>query len=94
MGMRVVLTNTDQLRRTTVDGLPAYCAAVLRQFEEVAAATNAWADEDHDDTGAHLVLHVQASPTVPTARANHLVIYWDGTNLKYVKPDGSTGNLI
>lgn len=94
MGMRVLVSSSDQLRRTTPDQLPAYCDAVLRQFQEIASATNAWADEDHDDTGVHLVMHIKQSAMTPDALPGHLVIYWDGTNLKYVKPDGATGNIV
>ena len=92
--MRILLTWIDQLRRTTVEGLPSFCAALVSQLQEMAAAANTWAGVDHDPTGVHTVVKFKAQTTVPSALAGHLVTYWDGTNLKYVKPDGSTGNIV
>ncbi len=91
--MRLILTWIDQLRRTTVEGLPSFCSALVSQLQEIAAAANAWAESDHNSSGNHAVVKY-AQSTAPSALAGHLVTYWDGTNLKYVKPDGTTGNIV
>lgn len=92
--MRLLLSWLDQLRRTTVEGLPSFCSALVSQFEEVVNAANAWAAEDHNSAGTHAVVKWKAQTTTPAALAGHLVTYWDGTNLKYIKPDGTTGNIV
>lgn len=91
--MRIILTWIDQLRRTTVEGLPSFCSALVSQLQEMAAAANAWADSDHNTTGTHGVVKY-STRTAPAALAGHLVTYWDGTNLKWIKPDGTTGNIV
>lgn len=92
--MRLILTWLDQLRRTTVDGLPSFCAALVSQFEDLVAAANTWADQDHHSDGTHGAVQYKARTTAPAAVAGHLITYWDGTNLKWVKPDGTTGNIV
>jgi hypothetical protein len=92
--LRIVLRWIDQLRRTTVDQLPAFCAAVVAQFQEIAAAANAWAAMDHNSDGTHQVVKIGGHDTTPEATVGRLTVYWDGTNLKYVKPDGTTGNIV
>ena len=92
--MRLLLSWIDQFRRITVENLPSVASALVSQFEEVVNAANAWASEDHDPTGVHTVVKFKAQTTAPSALAGHRVTYWDGTNLKYVKPDGSTGNIV
>ena len=92
--MRLILSWLDQLRRTTIDGLPSFCSAIVSQFTDIAAAANAWAQRDHNDDGTHNVIRVGGTTTAPDPTAGRLVIYWDGTNLVYVKPDGSTGNIV
>ena len=87
MSMRVQLSRRDQLRRTTPEQLPSYSAAVLAQFEEIEAATNAWADENHNSDGSHSVIRL-GNPS------SQLTLTWDGTNLTWTKPDGTTGNLV
>lgn len=91
--MRLLLSWLDQLRRTTVDGLPSFCSALVSQLEEIVNAANAWAGEDHNSAGTHAVVKFKEE-TTPTALAGHLVTYWDGTNLVYIKPDGTTGNIV
>ena len=54
--MRLLLSWLDQLRRTTVQGLPSFCSALVSQFEEVVNAANAWAAEDHNSAGTHAVV--------------------------------------
>jgi hypothetical protein len=92
--MRVILAWLDQLRRTTVNQLPAFCSALVSQLEGIAAAANTWAQKDHNDDGTHNVIRIGGTTTAPDPVAGKLVTYWDGTNYKYVKPDGSTGNIV
>lgn len=92
--MRIILTWIDQLRRTTVEGLPSFCAALVSQLQEIAAAANAWAGKDHNDDGTHQVVRIGGTTEAPAATASRISLYWDGTNLKYVKPDGTTGNIV
>ncbi len=92
--MRLLLSWIDQFRRITVQNLPSVAAALVSQFEEVVNAANAWAEEDHNTTGTHGAVKFSEQSPAPAALAGHLVVYWDGTNLKYVKPDGSTGNIV
>lgn len=92
--MRIILSWLDQLRRTTVQGLPSFCAALVSQLEEIAAAANTWAAVDHNSAGTHGVVKFSQQASAPDALTSHLEVYWDGTNLKYVKPDGSTGNIV
>lgn len=94
MSMRVILANRDQLRRTTPEQLPSYCEAVLGQFEQIAAAANAWAEQDHNSDGSHALVRIGETAGVPKATVGALTVYWDGTNLKWMKPDGTTGNLV
>lgn len=92
--MRVILSWIDQLRRTTVDGLPQFCSALVSQFQEVAAAANAWARKDHNDDGTHNVVRIGGTSKAPDATVGRIQLYWDGTNLKWMKPDGTTGNIV
>lgn len=92
--MRLLLSWIDQFRRITVENLSSVANAIVSQFQEITEAANAWAAEDHNTDGNHTVVKFKAQTTVPSALAGHLVTYWDGTNLKYVKPDGSTGNIV
>jgi hypothetical protein len=85
--MRVQLTRADQLRRTTPEQLPSYCDAVLSQFQEIESAVNAWADLDHNSDGSHSTIRLGAP-------GQQIVLDWDGTNLTWTKPDGTTGNLV
>lgn len=91
--MRLLLSWIDQFRRITVENLPSVSAALVSQFEEVVNAANTWAAVDHTSDGHHGVTRF-AVQDPPAALASHIVVYWDGTNLKYVKPDGSTGNIV
>ena len=92
--MRVILSWIDQLRRTTVEGLPSFCSALVSQLQEIAASANAWAQKDHNDDGTHLVVRIGGTTTAPPATSGRISLYWDGTNLKYIKPDGTTGNIV
>lgn len=92
--MRIILSWIDQLRRTTVEGLPSFCSALVSQFQDLAAAANTWAQRDHNDDGTHYVVRIGGTSSAPDATASRLTIYWDGTNLKYIKPDGTTGNIV
>jgi hypothetical protein len=92
--MRVILTWLDQLRRTTVQGLPAFCAALVAQLEEIAAATNTWGAVDHESDGTHAAVRFTSVDATPEPTATAITLYWDGTNLKYLKPDGTTGNVV
>jgi hypothetical protein len=60
----------------------------------IAAAANAWAAMDHNSDGTHQVVKIGGHDTTPEATVGRLTVYWDGTNLKYVKPDGTTGNIV
>ena len=91
--MRIILTWLDQLRRTTTDGLPQFCAALVAQLEEIAAAANAWAAKDHASDGTHVVVRV-GDPEVPEATVGKITIYTtDGATLKVVKADGTIGTI-
>lgn len=92
--MRIVLTWIDQLRRTTVEQLPAFAAALVAQLTEIAAAANTWAAVDHNGDGTHEVIHLGGTTTTPAATTGRITLWWDGTNLKYLKPDGTTGNVV
>lgn len=85
--MRMVLTWLDQLRRTTVEQLPAFCAALVAQAQEIAAAANQWAATDHNGDGTHSEIHL--GPI-----GSQITLAWDGTNLTYEKPDGTTGTIV
>lgn len=91
--MRIILSWLDQLRKTTIDGLPSFCSAIVSQFEEIVGAANQWASIDHNPDGTHDVVH-HAVTTEPNATSGALSTWWDGTNLKYKKPDGTTGNIV
>lgn len=91
--MRLVLTWIDQLRRTTVEGLPAFCSALVSQLQEITNTANAWAATDHTADGTHAVVRFDQQ-SAPEATSGAMSVYWDGTNLKYVKPDGTTGNIV
>lgn len=92
--MRLILTWLDQLRRTTVEQLPAFCSALVSQLEEMVATANAWAQQDHNTDGTHVTVRIGGTTSAPVATTDRISLYWDGTNLKYVKPDGSTGNIV
>jgi hypothetical protein len=87
--MRIVLEWLDQLRRTTMDGLPSFCSAIVSQFEALAATCNTWAAVDHNPDGTHEVVRVGGTTTIPAASVERITLYWDGTDLKTVKPDGT-----
>lgn len=87
--MRIVLHWLDQLRRTTAEQLPAFCGAVVAQFQELAAAANTWAAVDHNSDGTHEVVRLGGTTTTPAATVGRIILYWDGTDLKTVKPDGT-----
>ena len=61
---------------------------------EIAAAANAWAEEDHNPDGTHQVVRIGGTSTAPAATANRVSLYWDGTNLIAVKPDGTTATVV
>lgn len=92
--MRLLLTWIDQLRRTTADQLPSFCSALVSQLQEIVFAANAWAAKDHNDDGTHQVVRIGGTTAAAEATASRITLYWDGTNLKYVKPDGTTGNIV
>lgn len=92
--MRLILTWIDQLRRTTAEQLPAFCAALVAQLQEIIFAANAWADHDHNTDGSHAVIQFTEETNTPTAVATAIKVWYDGTNLKYLKPDGTTGNIV
>jgi archaellum component FlaF (FlaF/FlaG flagellin family) len=91
--VRLILTWLDQLRRTTVQGLPAFCSAIVSQFEDLAAAANTWAAKDHNSDGTHLVVRVGGTTSAPDATVGQITIYADGSDLKVVKPDGTIGTI-
>jgi len=91
--MRMVLRWIDKLRRTTVEELPAFCAALVQTFEEITAAANSWAAIDHNSDGSHDVVRFKET-TAPPTTTSAISVYWDGTNLKYLKPDGTSGNIV
>lgn len=91
--MRLILRWLDVLKRTTVDELPAFCAALTSTFQEVVEAANAWAQADHTPDGTHAAVRFTESDT-PTTTTGAISVYWDGTNLKYLKPDGTSGNIV
>jgi len=92
--MRLLLTWIDQLRRTTAEGLPSFCAALVSQLQEIVFAANAWAAHDHNDDGTHHVVRIGGTESDPEATTGRITLWWDGTNLKYKKPDGTTGNVV
>lgn len=92
--MRLILNWIDQLERATVESLPAFCSALVAQFTEIVEAANTWAEQDHNSDGSHNVISLGGTTTAPEPVAGQLRVYWDGTNLVYVKPDGSTGNIV
>lgn len=92
--MRLILTWIDQLRRTTVEQLPAFCSALVSQFEEIVAIANKWAEHDHNSDGTHQVIRIGGQDITPASTTGRITLYWDGTNLKYIKPDGTTGNVV
>lgn len=91
--MRIVLKWLDQLRRTTVDGLPAFAAALVAQLDEIAKAANAWAATDHDSDGTHAVVRV-GHEDAPAATTGKITLYTtDGQTLNVVKADGTIGTV-
>lgn len=91
--MRLVLRWIDLLRRTTPEGLPAFCGALVAQLEEMVATANLWAARDHEPSGAHAQVTLMASESTPMPVTGGLVLYFDGTNLKVVRSDGTTGTV-
>jgi len=91
--MRMVLRWIDQLRRTTVENLPAFCAALVSQLTEMTEAANSWAATDHNPDGSHAAVRFKEE-TSPGVSTGAITVYWDGTNLKYLKPDGTSGNIV
>jgi len=92
--MRLILTWIDQLRRTTTEQLPSFCSALVSQLQEIVAAANAWAGKDHGDDGTHKTVRIGGTTAAPEATVGRISLYWDGTNLKYLKPDGTSGNIV
>jgi len=92
--MRLLLTWIDQFRRITVDNLPSVAAALVSQFQEIVFAANTWAQKDHNDDGTHNTVRIGGTTAAAEATVGRISLYWDGTNLKYVKPDGTTGNIV
>ena len=92
--MRMLLSWIDQFRRITTQNLASAAAAIVSQFEEVVGAANTWAAVDHNDDGTHEVVRIGLTTTTPAATAGRITLWWDGTNLKYEKPDGTTGNVV
>lgn len=84
----------DQLRQITAKNLPSTGAALVAQFEEIATAANTWANSDHNPDGTHKVVRIGLTTTTPAATTGRITLWWDGTNLKYKKPDGTTGNVV
>jgi hypothetical protein len=91
--MRIVLQWLDQLRRTTAEQLPAFAAALVSQFEELAAAANTWAAIDHNTDGTHEVVRLGGTSSTPEPTLGRITLYWDGADLKTVKPDGTVGTV-
>lgn len=92
--MRIILTWIDQLRLTTVEGLPSFCAALVSQLQEMAASANTWANKDHNSDGTHNVVRVGGTDTAPAATASRITIYTtDGATLKVVLADGTIGTI-
>lgn len=87
--MRILLRWLDQLRRTTVAGLPQFCSALVATLEDITAAIKTWQELDHNADGTHAVIHLREQDAAAAARAGHIGLYWDGTDLKTVKPDGT-----
>lgn len=92
--MRLLLSWIDQFRRITVENLPSVAAAIVSQFEEIVGAANTWGASDHNQDGTHAAVHFKTQTTTPAATVGAITLYWDGTNLKYLKPDGTTGNVV
>lgn len=92
--MRIILSWLDQLLTTTAAQLPSFCAAIAGQLQEIAEAANHWAERDHNPDGTHAAVTFKEQTTAPDATTSAMSVYWDGTNLKYVKPDGTTGNIV
>lgn len=92
--MRLLLSWIDQFRRITVKNLPSVASALVSQFEEIVGAANTWAAVDHNSDGTHAAVKFSAETTAPAATVGAITLYWDGTNLKYLKPDGTTGNVV
>lgn len=96
--MRIILSWLDHLRRTTVERLPAFCSALVSQFEELAAAVNTWGQADHNGDGTHYVVRIGQLPNdarpARAANADQILLRWDGVNLIYEKPDGTTGIVV
>lgn len=91
--MRIILTWIDQLRTTKLPELAAFCAALVAQLQEIAAASNTWAAVDHDSDGTHKVVRV-GDDDVPEATTGKITIYTtDGATLKVVKADGTIGTI-
>jgi len=92
--MRILLTWIDQLRVASVETLPSFCAALVAQFTDLAAAANTWAAKDHNTDGTHYVVRVGGTTTDPAATLGQITIYTtDGTTLKVVKADGTIGTI-
>lgn len=91
--MRLVLRWIDHLRRTTAEALPAFCSALVSQLQEIINTANKWAENDHNGDGTHSNVRF-SQRAAPAATPLAISVYWDGTNLKYVKPDGTTGNIV
>lgn len=93
--MRIILTRIDILRRTAIRELAGFCDALVSQFQDIAAAANSWAAMDHNDDGTHGVVRIGITGTTvaPSPIANRMSLYYDGTDLKVVRPDGTTGTV-
>lgn len=92
--MRIVLQYLDQLRIVTLKTLPQFADRIVTTFEELVEAITTWQEQDHHADGTHDVIHINEQSAAAAARSGAITLYWNGTNLKYVKPDGSTGNVV
>jgi len=94
--MRLILAWIDQLRHTTAEQLQSFTAALVSQLQEITIAANVWAQKDHHDDGTHEVVRIglHTATSAPAATPDRISLYWNGTNLVWKKPDGTTGNLV
>lgn len=91
--MRLVLRWIDRLRTVTAEGLPAFAGALSAQLEEMVATANLWAAQDHTPDGTHQQVTLMASESTPMPVRGGLVLYFDGTDLKVVRANGTTGTV-
>jgi hypothetical protein len=91
--VRLILVWIDQLRRTTPEGLPAFCSALVSELQQLVAAANQWASRDHTPTGTHDRVTLVARDSAPAQTNGAITIYADGSTLKVVRADGTTGTI-